>query len=486
MALGVWSRLQSLVFGGAIGAAFSRAMEAVLEPVRQKAWEKNPVRILSPSTLAELAAKGFAELTALDDEASRNGYDANRLEALYALAQAYPGLPDLAKLTNRGKLTPEQVQRVFARHGFGAEWVNPLAALFNELLSPIEVANGIQQGHLPNEGVLPDPGPPIAEPAGYVTPTAPDGAPPTDVPLTQIDLASIAEAAGGGVDLPRLQVLANLSGLPPPQGELRDMLNRGIITEEAFVAGIREGHTKTKWIRAVERLRWAVIPAREYAEAWLRAWVTEDEAKAGGALTGYTAAQMDLLYRNRGRTATPRQLWLGAARKVVAPDYPDNPANGRLTGFEDHELAIARSNIRPEYAPLLWAIRYNYPPLFQLNNLVKAGAVNPETAALWAGYNLEAPEVVDALSIYWKANYPGPPGASSSTSAPSEVKSQRTKLLTTIHNSYVAGAADVEQVQLALAPLGYPQSTIDGILEVWDQEKAFNASVAGNPPGPTT
>lgn len=486
MALGIWSRLQSLVFGGAIGAAFSRGMEAVLEPVRQKAWEQNQVRILGPGTLAELAAKGFSKLSDLDNEAARNGYNANRLQALYALAQSYPGLADLDKLSNRELIDPEQVRRVLARHGFGEEWITPLVDLFSDLLSPIEVANAIQQGHLPNDDVLPSPAADAPEPEGYITPTAPDGAPPSTVPLTQIDLDPVKEAAGGGIDLPRLKVLANLSGLPPPQGELRDMLNRGIIDRPTFVAGVREGHTKTKWIQAVERLRWAVIPAREYAEAWLRNWVSEDEAKAGGALTGYTAAQMELLYKNRGRTATPRQIWLAVARGIVAPDYPDEPANGRITSLHDHELAIARSNIRPEYAPLLWAIRFNYPSLFQLGRLVQSGATPPDTAAKWASYNLEAPDVIAELHIYWLSIYPGPPGSSSSTSVPSEVKSQRTKLLTTIHNSYVGGAADVEQVQLALGPLDYPQTTIDGIIEVWDQEKAFNASVAGNPPGPTT
>lgn len=486
MALGIWSRLQSLVFGGAIGAAFSRGMEAVLEPVRQHAWKNNQVRVLDPRTLARLAARGFAGLEALDDEAARNGINPNRLAALYALEQAYPGLADLDKLSNRELIDTAQVRMVLARHGFGEEWIEPLVELFSDLLSPIEVANAIQQGHLPNDDVLPPAGAGGPIPEGYVTPTAPDGAPPSTVPLTQIDLDPIKEAAGGGIDLPRLKVLANLSGLPPPQGELRDMLNRGIIDDDTFVAGVREGHTKTKWIEAVKRLRWAVIPAREAAEGWLRDWITEAEAKEIGAMTGYTADQMDLLYKNRGRTATPRQLWLAIARKVTAPDYPDLPANGRLTDFSDHERAIRRSNIQPWYAQMLYDIRWNYPSLFQLSRLVQSGAITPELAGTWAGYNLEAPEVVDALKIYWQSIYPGPPGSSSSSSTPAEVKSQRTKLLTVIHNNYVGGAASVANVEAALQPLGYPQSTIDGMIETWDQERAFLASIAPNPPGPTT
>jgi hypothetical protein len=466
MAFGVWTRLQGLVFGGAIGAAFSKAIEPILEPVRQKAWESNQVRILDPRTLAELAARGFTKLSDMTGEASRSGYDANRLKALYALAQRYPGLADVDKLSNRLLINPGQVEDILSRHGFGAEWHEPLTALFNDLLSPIEVANAVQQGHMPNDGILPDPEIDTPAPPGYTTPTAPDGAPPSTVPLTQIDLNPVTEAAGGGIDLPRLKIQANLSGLPPPQAELRDMLNRGIIDDETFVAGIREGHTKTKWIGAVKRMRWAVIPAREYAEAWLRAWVTEDEAKAGGAQTGYTASQMDLLYKNRGRTATPRQLWLAIARKVVAPDYPDLPANGRLTDFSDHERAIARSNIQPWYAELLYDIRWNYPPLFQLNNLVKAGAVNPDTAALWAGYNLQAPEVVDALTIYWKSVYPT--GATTAAKANPAIGSQRTAAVTAIRKLYLAETRSRDLVTEDLQSLGYGPQDIASILSIWD------------------
>lgn len=469
----IWNRVQGLLFGGAIGAAMSKSLEAVLEPVRQKAWQANQFRLLDPRTLAELAARGFSKLSDLDDEASRNGYDANRLAALYALAQRYPGLGELDDLSNRGLIGPDQVKRVLSRHGYGEEWVDPFMALFNDLLSPVEVANAVQQGHLPNDGILPDVSTEQNYPPGYTEPHAPDGHPPTEVPLTQIDLPPIKEAAGGGVDEQRLKVLANLSGLPPPQGELLQMLNRGIITQETFDAGVREGHTKTKWIGAVKRMRWAVIPAREASEAWLRDWITEQEAKAIGAQTGYTADQMDLLYKNRGRTATPRQLWLAIARKVGAPDYPDLPAGGRLTDFTDHERAIRRSNIQPWYAKLLYDIRYNYPPLFQLGRLVQAGAITPELAGTWASYNLEAPEVVDALTKYWQTIYPGAPGSAKSPTTPPEVKSQITALITATRKAYVGTAVTQPQAATALDVAAITPASQAEIFKLWDAQRVI-------------
>jgi hypothetical protein len=158
---------------------------------------------------------------------------------------------------------------------------------------------------------------------------------------------------------------------------------------------------KTKWAGAYKRFRWAVLSGQEYAEARLRDWITDAEMYRGGALTGHTKEQMDLFYKNRGRTATPRQVWLGWARKVPAPDYPGDPANGRLTGLKDHELAIRRSNIRPEYARLLWDVRFNYPPIFQLTRLVQSDAITAGQAKTWADYQLYAPEVTEALHAYW-------------------------------------------------------------------------------------
>jgi hypothetical protein len=483
MAFGVWTRLQGLVFGGAIGAAFSKAIEPILEPVRQKAWQSNQVRILDPRTLADLSAKGFTRLADMVEEAGRNGIDENRLLALYALAQTYPGLADTDKLSNRGLISPAQVEEILTRHGFGASWHDPIKALFSDLLSADQVANAVQQGHMPNDDILPSIDTTQLYPEGYVAPTAPDGHPPSEVPLTQIDLDPIKEAAGDGITLDRLKVLANLSGLPPPQGELIQMLNRGLISDETFDAGVREGHTKTKWIGAVKRLRWAVLSAPEYAEARLRSWIDDAQMYAGGALTGHTQEQMDFLYRNRGRPATPRQLWLGWARKFPAPDYPDKPANGRLTDFEDHELAIARSNIRPEYAPLLWDIRFNYPSLFQLNNLVKAGAITPETAGEWAGYNLYGPDVVSSMVAYWQTVTPGQAGAATGPSP--IVKSQRSSAVTVLRKVYLTGARSRELATEDLQSLGYGPQDIAAVLSIWDTILTAETAPAPGTAGPT-
>jgi hypothetical protein len=218
---------------------------------------------------------------------------------------------------------------------------------------------------------------------------------------------------------------------------------------------------KTKWAHAYKRMRWAVLTAPEYAELHLRDWITEDEMNKGGALTGHTPEQMLNLYRNRGRTATPRQVWLAWARGVTGP-------RGVPTSFIDHEQAIRRSNIRPEYAEMLWEIRFNYPPLFQLGRLVQAGAIPPATAAEWAKFQLYGPDVVDALMIYWEAIYPGPVGGTTGEpKAGPRVKSAQTAAITEIRSAFLIGQADEATARGWLGRIGIEPDEIDGMLPIW-------------------
>lgn len=463
--MAVFSRLQSFIFGGAVARGASDAVTPVLEPVRQHAWQKNKLRVLDPNTAARLVVQAAIDKPEAVEEASRNGYNANRLDALMYLAYSVPSIAEAFAMHRRGQIDDDQLHHVYAKESIEPQYWPHLDVLLAALLSPAEVANAVQQGHVPNDGILPVIGQAVPPAEGAVAPLTPDGHPPSHVPLTQIDLDPSTEAAGAGIGDKRLQVLANLAGLPPGAETVLAMWNRGLIDEETVDAGIREGHMKTKWGHAFKRLRWAVLSGQEYAEARLRDWISDEEMYAGGMLTGHTKSQMDLFYRNRGRPATPRQLWLGWARKVPAPDYPNDPANGRLTGFKDHELAIRRSNIRPEYARLLWDVRFNYPPLFQLNRLVQAGAIDADKAALWASYNLEAPDVIDALRRYWNTLDKG-------TADPHIARAQ-TQLWGTTHRSFIAGEIHADAATPALAAAGVAAGAIDDVLTLWREERAL-------------
>jgi hypothetical protein len=173
------------------------------------------------------------------------------------------------------------------------------------------------------------------------------------------------------------------------------MLRRGIIDEPTFAQIVREGHTKTKYTDDLLALRNVILSPSTYATLHLKGHITEAEMIAGGALSGESADNMTKLYLSMGRPAAPGQLWTAAARGIDGP-------TGQPMNEAQFQTAIAQSDIRPEYGPMLWDIRYLYPPLFQISRLVAANTITPAQGADWATKDRYAPEVVAALLKSWE------------------------------------------------------------------------------------
>ncbi len=196
------------------GAAFAAgyAIGPVLEP---------PLRLLrnninaghayvypEAGTLAEGVAHGKIDKALGRKWASYSGIGADAFAALEAIAEQGPGVAEAFTLWRRAAIDTAGFRRALDRAGLEPEWIAALVELRYELLDPAAIANAVQQGHLRNAGILADPV---------------SGGEPFDIPLTQIDLDPVELADAQGIDLDTLKVMANLSGLPPPQGEVLDM-----------------------------------------------------------------------------------------------------------------------------------------------------------------------------------------------------------------------------------------------------------------------
>lgn len=477
----------SVAAGTAAGTATAAALAPVLQEEVNTVWSAFPNRPVSPGSLATGVSQGQIDPKAAASEARLSGFSQAAFDTMVNIANTGPPLGQAMDAWRRGLISRNDFVTTLERAGIEHQWFQFMTELHDDRLSPEVIANAVQQGHVPGDDILP--------------PVVTDG-PPFDIPLTQIPVDPLDEAAASGIDKARLQVLANLAGLPPAAGELREMLNRGYITEDAAISGIREGHTKTKWTGPTLALRAAVLSATEAASARLRTWITKEQADAIGAMHGYTPEQMELLFLNRGRPATPRQLWLAAARGIIGP-------RGVPTDYTDHEKAIAISDIRPEYAPTLWDLRFNYPPLFQLNRLVADGTIDGDQAAKWAGYNLEAPEVIDALKVSWSK--PKSSSAKEATAAnlraeyeglflsrtelidalvklgyseadandladlgdAARVKSYRDRVVTAIYKGFLARQISENQARVALAEDGIDPAAIDHLVQLWTREAAL-------------
>ena len=377
--MAIWSQFRSILFGGAIGAAARTAIEPQIEPARQEAWRNNTNRILDLPELGMLLAQGLIDPAQATDHAKRNGYDQEKLDALAQLSLHAPSVAEAMHAWRLGEIDFARVQHALRKAGIEPRWDATFERQKTLPLAPADLANAVQQGFVPNAGLLPgDPG----------------GALPITPPVEEIPLRTLDEFVAGAVDGDHAKVLAQLVGLPPGVMELLQMWNRGIITEQAVAHGIREGHTKTKWTSALKELRHFILSPAEAAGLRLRGWIDQTEANRLGALSGASSEVMERLYQNRGRPAAPGQMATAAVRGIDGP-------LGRPMDEAQFLIGIRESDIRPEWGPMLWQSRFLYPSLFQLNRLVTGGAIDVPTGVAWAKKARYAPEVVTALERSW-------------------------------------------------------------------------------------
>src|SRR4029077_11633066 len=90
-----------IIIGVGVGTAAAAALEPAIEIPRQDAWNRLPNRILDAGTLARLVAQGGVDLGAAHAEAQREGYAADKVDALVYLAQTVPGFGEALTLYRR-------------------------------------------------------------------------------------------------------------------------------------------------------------------------------------------------------------------------------------------------------------------------------------------------------------------------------------------------------------------------------------------------
>lgn len=409
------------------GAAFALGLATgpVLYPaVREIEQEANR---LYPSAAvdAETAAGIVAEDVELRDwgasEALSHGIDGDRFAAMLGEALNAPGLPELLALWRRGLIDNAGFTHGLRKAKLENRWDGPVEGLRDVLLSPADLANAVVQGHMPQGD---------AE----------------------------GEAALQGYTQPRFDILVENTGLPPGPETLLAWLRRGIITQAEFETGVREGHTKTKYIPFFEAARQPLLSAATAVRLYLKGWYTKAQRDALGAEWGYSSQQMEDWYLSEGRPATVHQIHIGYARGAKLPGAA-NEQDAILT-------AVKQSDIRPEYGDLLYAQRYTYPSAFVLRSLVESGAVTQqegEQALLFSGWE---PTFAAKVAASWA-------GSSGGTAADTHESKAQTQLWTTTHASYKANEINATTATQALAKAGVDAATIPAVLSIWDEERAL-------------
>lgn len=407
------------------GAAFALGLATgpVLYPaVREIEYEANriyPSVALDAGTAAGIVAEDVELRDWGASEAESHGVNGTRFDAMLGEALNAPGLPELLALWRRGLIDNKGFTHGLRKAKLEGQWDAPLEGLHDVLLSPDTLANARQQG------------------------------------FADVDRQH-SESALQGVTQDRADILFELSGNPPGPETLQRALNRNVIDKATFDQAIREGRTKTKYTGFYETMARSILSAATYVTAHLKGHATADEMHAGGAMWGYTPADMDLWYETQGNPATPHQIHIGYARGAKLP--------GVANEQEAIRKSVAQGRTRPEYFDLLYAGRDTYPPLFQLSRLVQASAISADTAADWLKKSGAAQEVVDVLHTYWGTLTPG-------TTADTHIGKAQTQLWTAAHSSYLNRESSATIARQKLAQAGVSAAAIPQVLGIWDHER---------------
>lgn len=414
--------------GFAMGSATSDVLRPQLQSLKNSQNQDNPHIPPDAGAMADGVAKNKVAASTGSFYAKQSGIGDDQFTQLVNVATEYPDVAVLIDLDRRGLLTGTTLAAAIQFLGYTAEFAGYVAGLTVALYDLPSLANGLQQGFVPNNGILPD---------------APNVGAATVIQNAAIDIDPVAEAAKLGYGPDHLKLAADLAGLPPGPELLQTWVRRGAISEQDLVDGVRQGHTKTEWAQKYLDTLDQVLGHNDFVAARVRGWIDTAAMNAGGALTGYSSDQMNTLFQNHGRPLSWHQVWIGLARGGKMLD-PTADLTAASTGIDPAFFkSLQESDIRQEWYDLAWHSRYTYPAAFILRTLTQDGDITGAQAndiLVWEGWE---PTLAATVSAKWA-------GGTGTTAA------QKKQTLSHLTAEYLAGSLSKDALTTVLTTsLGY-------------------------------
>jgi len=431
-----------IIVGVGVGAAASIALQPAVEVPRQEAWAANPNRILDVNLLARLVAQGGLTLGDAAGEALRDGYGADKLDALVYLSQTVPGIGEATNLWRKGLLSSELYNHALVKAGLDQRYVAPIVANKTaEILGIGDLAYAVVRGLVPAPSWVP-----VAPPAsGDKVPRFP-----------VVDMDVIAEAAKLGYDETMFQILVGRSGLSMAPVMAAQALFRDIIGPNDYLLAIAEGDLRTEWADAVRDVSRQILTAHDAAELQLRGYLTAAERRGYTQAHGMADPQSDLLYDLLGRGLNVHAAFQGVRRGGVLNGPTDQIPPWAMYMLE-------RGNLRPEVYNLAWAAHETYPSYFVTRALLQSGAITVERGQeLFLGIGWPEDVAVAAAAAF---------GTATTAVADKHVTKAQTSLFTTMHKSYLAAEVTAADLNPAFAALQVSAPAQQQVLHLWDVER---------------
>lgn len=393
----------------AAGFGIGTAVAAVLSPrlQRLKNDQHAEFAFVPPpaGTMAQGVAQGQVDTAKARAYAAASGIGNEQFDTMVDVANTGPPLGYAFEAWRRTTLSDTQFQTALKRTGLEDEWNQAMVSLHDVLLTSTELANMQQQGFVSED-------------------------------------EANAEASLQGVTDRRQQLRFQIAGLPPGIAQGLEMWRRAIIDEDTFAQIVREGHTKIKYTDQLKQLKTRVLSELQFVEARVRGWIDNSQMYAGGALTGYSQPDMDMLHKTHGRPLSWHQVWIGIQRGGRRLD-PTADMTAASTGIDpDFFAALQQSDIQQQWYDLAWKQRYTYPAAFVLRTLAKAGEIDAATLEETLKFIGWEPTFIAKVVTAW-------------TGGTGTTATQKKQTLAHLTAEYLSGAMTEAALTTALTGLGY-------------------------------
>jgi hypothetical protein len=463
-----------LAIGVGLSEAASAAFEPKVEVPKQTAWAANPQRLPDVGLIAALVAGG--KVTQQDGRAmaARLGFNTGPFDSLTWLAQNRLDFALMLRLWRRfgafdqgaDATLSALLDETLAHEQLDWNYQPWLKALKTaELVGLGDIGYGVVRGMLPAPSWVP-----------VAPPTSGDYVP--RFPQVALDPVKLAAALGFDENMLRLMVgrsglsmapimaanalfrsnaAAEISALPNVPGVAAYTV-KPYVGPNDYLLAIAEGDLRTEWADAVRETARQILTTGEYAELELRGFIDKPTRRALTAQHGMSHFDSDLLYDVKGRAPAVHAITTGLARGAQYPgDYAMVP--------EPYRSAIQRSDIRPEFADIVYHDRYSYPSAFVLRALAQAGDLGDQQAVeqvlLEIGWK---PSFATQVSTAWTQG--------NATGDPHVAKAQN-QLWTTAHRSYVGEMIDAATATAAIETAGVAAASAPAVINLWSHERGL-------------
>jgi hypothetical protein len=322
-----------------------------LSPSVRGLLASNPHMLPDTGTIANLAARGLAQINDAVSSIAQQGIDTGWGNALVKMNEAFPDSGTMLDMVRRGLIGRDNFIEWSHRSGMTASTAEAVLGLLNVPLSPADAALAVLRGN--------------------------------------IDMGTaLKHAAAYGVDAGDFQILIDNTGEPLGLMELLEARRRGFIDDARLTRGIIQSRIRNEWVDVAKAIAFSPMSTADAVNAVVQNHLTQAQASAIASQNGLEPGAFDTLVQTAGEPLSRTEMEQLYNR-------------GQVTEAQVKQ-ALNESRLKPKYTDLAFQLHVKLLPIRNLAEAVEYGVMPMHAAvqeAMKNGYSeADATTLIQAAS----------------------------------------------------------------------------------------